>query len=149
MLWKTMPMVGLCLALGAPLFGQTKEEAEGLVKKAVTFAKANGAYKLVQAINKQDPEFRKGELYLWMVDIEEKRMAAHGDNPKLVGADFSGVKDVDGVAYAQQAVEIGVEKGSGWVTYKFKHPETHQVASKTCYVEKFRIFVIACGVYAK
>lgn len=149
MLKPLVALVGLCLCLSTPLYTQTPEEAQALVKKAIEYAKTNGTYKLLQAVNKQDPEFRKGELYLWIVDLEEKLMAAHGANPKLVGQDFSGAKDPDNVPYAQKAVEIAVEKGSGWLDYKFKNPINNEIGTKTCYVEKHRIFVIACGVYKK
>lgn len=141
--------LGFCLSLTVPLLGQTKEEAQALVKKAIEYAKTQGGYKLVQAVNRQDPELRKGELYIWIVDIEEKIMAAHGANPKLVGQDFSGARDPDGVAYAQKATEIAVKKGSGWLDYKFKHPGTGNIETKACYVEKYKIFVVACGVYKK
>lgn len=149
MLNKVFFLVGLSVCLSAPLAGQTKEDAQALVKKGIEFAKTHGTYKLIQAINKQDPELRKGELYLWMVDLEEKIMAAHGANPKLIGQDFSGARDPDNVAYAQRAAEIAAENGSGWLEYKFQHPETKAIASKICYVEKYKIFVIACGVYKK
>jgi len=149
MIRESVLTVGISLCLATPFYGQTKEDAQSLVKKAIEYAKANGTYKLIQAVNKQDPEIRKGELYIWIVDLEEKIMAAHGANPKLVGQDFSGARDPDGVAYAQKAAEIAVENGSGWVEYKFKHPETQQIATKICYVEKHKIFVVACGVYKK
>jgi len=149
MISKYLFMAGLSACLCSPVFAQTKEDAQALVKKAIQYANANGTYKLLQAVNKQDPELRKGDLYLWIVDLEEKIMAAHGADPKLVGQDFSGARDPDNVPYAQKAVEIALEKGSGWMDYKFKHPETKQIETKTCYVEKHRIFVIACGVYKK
>lgn len=142
-------MIGINICLSAAIFGQTKDDAQALVKKGIEFAKANGAFKLIQAINKQDPEFRKGELYLWIVDLDEKIMAAHGANPKLVGQDFSGAKDEDGVAYAVKAAEIATNTGSGWLEYKFKNPETNQIGKKQCYVEKYKIFLVACGVYEK
>ena len=60
-------MLGICLTV--PGMGQSKEDAQALVKKAIEFSKANGTYKLIQAVNRQDPEFRQGELYIWMVDL--------------------------------------------------------------------------------
>jgi signal transduction histidine kinase len=132
-----------------PLAGQAKEEAQALVKQAIEYSKINGTYKLIQAVNRQDPEFRKGELYIWMVDLEEKNMAAHGANPKLVGQDFSGARDPDDFPYAQKAVEVALQQGSGWIEYKFKNPETQKLGTKICYVEKHKFFVIACGAYKK
>lgn len=149
MIHRSVFVLGLSMCLAAPSPGQTREEAQALVKKAIEYGKANGSYKLLQAVNRQDPELRKGELYIWIVDLEEKIMAAHGANPKLVGQDFSGTRDPDGVAYAQKAADIAVESGSGWFDYKFKHPETQKVETKSCYVEKYKIFVVACGVYKK
>ena len=141
--------IGLGICLASPFQAQTRDDAQGLVKAAIEFAKVNGTYKLIQAVNQQNPALRKGELYLWIVDIEEKVMAAHGANPALVGKDFSEARDPDKVAYALKAVEIAVTQGSGWLDYKFRHPVTQQIAVKSCYVEKYKLFVIACGVYQK
>ena len=144
---KFIPLLGLSLCVATPFFGQTQADAEALVKKALAFAKANGMYKMIQAVNQQNPELRNGELYVWVLDLEEKVMAAHGATAKLIGKDFSEAKDANEVPYAQKAVDIAVDKGSGWLEYKFRNPVTQKMGSKMSYVEKYHNFVIGCGIY--
>jgi signal transduction histidine kinase len=137
------------MVLGAfPGRAQSQAEAEAFVKKAITFAKANGEYKLIKAVNAQEPQFRQGELYIWIVDGEGV-MLANGANPKLIGKDMAEAKDSSNVRFAQQAAQLGESQGSGWFEYKFMNPVTQQVQPKLCYIEKYNSVVVACGIYKK
>lgn len=140
--------LGFGILIAAPLLGQTQADAEAFVKKAITFAKTNGVFKLIKAVNAQDPQFRQGELYIWIVDGEGV-MLAHGANPKLIGKDMGEAKDSGDVHYAQEAAKLGQAKGSGWFDYQYVNPVTKQVQPKTCYVEKCEEVVVACGIYKK
>ncbi|MBP1628456.1 MAG: hypothetical protein H6Q00_2931, partial [Holophagaceae bacterium] len=83
-------LVGLTLAVGLP--AQGPEDAEALVKEAVVYAKAHGTYGLIKAVNTPDGPFRKGSLYIWMVDLEGVTVA-NARNPGLAGKDDSERKD--------------------------------------------------------
>lgn len=146
---KIVHLVLGLLAVGfVPLRAQSQAEAEAFVKKAIVFAKTNGEYKLIKAVNSQDPQFRQGELYIWIVDSEGV-MLANGANPKLIGKDMGEAKDSSNVRFAQQAAQLGENQGSGWFEYKFMNPVTQQVQPKLCFVEKYNSVVVACGIYKK
>ncbi|WP_005035935.1 cache domain-containing protein [Holophaga foetida] len=138
------------IALGTALFSilsaQGPADAEALVKEAVTFAKTHGAYKLIKEANTPGGAFHKGNLYIWVVDMEGV-MLANGANPKLVGKDASEKSGGDSVRYAEEAVKIAEGPGKGWFAYKFKNPVTDEVQQKECYVEKLDEIIIACGAY--
>lgn len=138
----------LATALLATLQAQGPADAEALVKEAVSYAKTQGAYKLIKEANTPGGAFRKGELYIWIVDMEGV-MLANGANPKLVGKDASEKADSDAIHYAQEAVKIAEGPSKGWFTYKFTNPVTREVQQKQCYVERLDEIVIACGAYKK
>lgn len=138
--------LGLGLLMSSSLFAQSPAEAEAFVKNAIAFAKANGAYKLIKAVNAQDAQFKKGELYIWITDLDGV-MVAHGANPKLIGRDMSEVHDSADVRFTQEAAKTGQEKGSGWIEYRFTNPVTNKVQPKVCFVEKYESVVVCCGVY--
>lgn len=140
--------LGLSLLVSTSLLAQSQADAEAFVKNAIVFAKANGAYKLIKAVNAQDPQFHKGELYIWCADLDGV-MIAHGANPKLIGKDFSERQDADAIRYVQEAVKVAQDKGSGWIEYKFMNPVTKQVQPKVCFVEKYETIVVCCGIYKK
>lgn len=148
MLRNSMLALGLIAIVCTPLLSQTKAEAEAWVKKGVAFAQANGKDKLIAEINAQTPTFKKGELYLFVLD-DKYATLAHGGNTKLVGKDMSQARDPDGVFFLVELVKIGKAKGKGWVDYKFINPETKAIEPKTSYVEKFQDVYIGCGIYKK
>jgi len=140
--------LGLTFVVAMPGSAQTKEEAEAFVKSAVAFAKTHGGYKLIKEVNSPETQFKKGELYIWIVDMDGV-MVAHGANPKLVGRDMGEAHDANDIRFTQEAVKIAQEKGSGWFEYQFMNPETKKIQPKICFVEKYQTLAIACGIYKK
>lgn len=133
-------------AVVMPLQAQTKAEAEGMVKKAIAFAKAQGTDKALAEISKPDGAFTKGALYVFVYDLQGK-VRAHGQNPKLVDKDMLDAKDPDGVAYVKERIALVKAKGKGWQDYKFSNPTTKKIENKTAYVELHDNLIFGCGVY--
>lgn len=148
MILHSMLSMGLSVYLAAPLLTQTEADAQAFVKSAVAFAKANGTYKLIKEVNAPATQFRKGELYIFVIDMEGIVMG-HGANPKLVGKDLSEREDSGSVRYIQEFIKLANEKGSGWVDYQFTNPETGKVEAKTTFIEKVDEVIVGCGVYKK
>jgi cytochrome c len=121
-----------------------KDDAVALVKKAVAYAKANGPDKAVAAFNDPAGSFRKGELYVFVLDAQGVTVAHV--NPKMVGKNLINMKDSDGKEFQRAFIEQSA-KGPGWVDYKFSNPTTKQVEAKTSYVERAGDLTIGCGIY--
>lgn len=140
----------LCFVAYASLaFGQAKpDDAKAWVKKAVDFFKASGKDKALAEFSNPKGQFVKGDLYIYVLDVNGK-MLAHGVNEKLIGQDFTVVKDADGKTFAVDILKIAKEKGSGWVDYKWTHPQTKVVDPKTVYFEKVDDLIICSGAYKK
>jgi cytochrome c len=142
-------LIILCVLISATMaFAQAKpEDAQGWVKKAAEFYKANGKDKALAAFNDPKGQFVKDDLYIYVLDLNGK-MLAH-PNAKLVGEDFMVKKDADGKLFAADMVKIAKEKGSGWVDYKWDNPVKKTVEPKTVYFEKVGDVIIASGAYKK
>jgi signal transduction histidine kinase len=113
----------------------TKASVEAILEQAAKLYKAGGKDKLLQAVAAKDPRFAKGELYVVVYDLNGV-VLAHPVNPKLVGKDLVNVPDVDGKLFRKEFVEVVKSKGSGWVDYRYRNPETNQVEAKTSKVLK-------------
>jgi signal transduction histidine kinase len=129
------------LAAAAP-----KDEAMGLVQDAAKFLKAEGKEKALQECNKPDGKWIKGEIYVFAYDFQGV-IVAHPKNSKLVGKNMLEVPDVDGKLFRKDIVETAKTKGSGWVDYKYKNPESGKIEEKTTYLLKAGDVIFCAGIY--
>lgn len=143
--------VALVLVFGlnaAPVVaGNTTEEAETMVKKAIDFFKANGKDKTIEALNDPNGEFKKGELYAFMFDFDVNCLA-HPANAKLIGKNLADTQDLDGKLFMKEMAEKA-KTGGGWSDYKWTNPETKKIQEKSTYalpVPGEKLF-IGCGIY--
>ena len=135
-------------ALGANAASPTKEDAQAIVEKAAAFATAGGNDKLVAEVNKKDGEFNKGELYVFVYDLNGT-LIADPINKNLVGQNNVAKPDAEGKLFRKEFVETAKNQGSGWVDYKYLNPASGKVEPKVSYVKKQGDIVIIAGVYAK
>lgn len=129
------------LAVAAP-----KDGAMKMVHDAAAFLKAEGREKALQECNKADGKWVDGEMYVFAYDFQGV-IVAHPKNPKLVGKNMLDVPDVDGKLFRKDIVQAAKAKGSGWVDYKYKNPETGKIEAKTTYLLKAGDVIFCCGIY--
>jgi signal transduction histidine kinase len=122
------------------------DEAKALVEKAIAFYKANGKEKVIAEINNVKGQFVKGELYVFIWDLNGT-VLAHGPNPKLIGKDVSELRDADGKLFVKEGVELAKAKGSGWVDYKWTNPVSKKIDAKSTFVKKADDMIFCCGIY--
>ena len=128
-------------------FGTTAE-AEALVKKAITYLKANGQEKAFAEFSNPKGAFVDRDLYIFVYDLNGK-CVAHGFNQKMIGKDLREMKDADGKDYVKERIEIAKTKGKGWQDYKFTNPLSKKLEPKTAYIEKHEDVIVGCGAYKK
>lgn len=143
-------LLSLCIlnfgvAIGAEKRG-TAKEAETLVRKAVSYIKANGKAKAFAEFGNKKGQFVDRDLYIFVYDLNGK-CVAHGQNPKMVGNDLIDMKDPEGKLFVKERVEIAKTKGKGWHNYKFTDPLTKKVEDKSAYVEKYEDLIVGSGIY--
>ena len=127
-------------------------QAEAIVKRGISYAKANGIEKLCQQVNQVDGIFHVGkgsELFLFVYDQQGVMKAFGYNSADFVGKHRIDVKDADGKLFVRDIVKTAQTKGSGWVDYKFTNPVTNKVEPKTTYVEMSNDLIFCCGIYKK
>jgi signal transduction histidine kinase len=136
-------LTGMAFAEG----GATKDDATAMVKKAVSFIKANGPEKSYTEIDNKGGQFVDRDLYIVVYGLDGK-VLAHGANEKLIGKDMLDAQDVDGKPYIKERVEMAAKQPAGfWQDYKFVNPTTKKVEPKQMYCEKLDNTAVCGGVY--
>ncbi len=115
-----------------------------LVRKGYTFIKSHGLTEAAREFNNLDHvEFRYGDLYLFVTDLEGKCIA-EGGTPDLVGQNLWDATDEDGRFFVRELIQKAKD-GGGWVDYKIKG------SFKSNYVELVDLgtgkYMIGSGLY--
>ncbi|MET3117754.1 cytochrome c [Undibacterium sp. GrIS 1.8] len=115
----------------------SEPEAEAMVKQAVALIKSGGTEKAYATFNEHpNGAFKDRDLYIFVYDFKGNCLA-QGANPKMVGKNLVGLKDVDGNAFIQGMINVVKEKQKGWYgPYKFTNPNTKDYELKKSYCEK-------------
>lgn len=124
----------------------TAAEASAMVKKGVSFIKANGPEKGHAEITNKGGQFTDRDLYLVVYGLDGT-VRAHGANEKMVGKNLIELKDIDGKAFVKERVELAQAKGTFWQDYKFTNPVTKKIEPKSMYCEKLGDAVVCGGIY--
>jgi signal transduction histidine kinase len=124
----------------------TAAEAEAMVKKAVTFIKANGPEKAYAEFSNKKGQFVDRDLYIVVHTLDGKCLA-HGANEKLIGRDMMDTQDTDGKFYMKERMEFAKAKQSFWQDYKFTNPVTKKIEPKSLYCERVDNTAVCGGVY--
>ncbi|MBP8083443.1 MAG: cache domain-containing protein [Spirochaetes bacterium] len=120
------------------------DKAVSLVKKAIKFYDKNGKKKTLNAVTAG--KFSDNDIYVFIYDYSAV-MLAHPENKQLIGRNLFNVPDADGKYFRKQIVEDAKVKGSGWVDYKYRNPDTGKVESKTTYYQNHDGIIFCCGIY--
>jgi signal transduction histidine kinase len=127
----------------------TDKEAIAMVKKGISYIKANGKEKGFAAItDRNNKEFHDRDLYLAAHTLDGT-CVAHGTNEKMVGKNFIEMKDMDGKEYIKERVSFAQSKQTFWTDYKFNNPVTRKIEPKTAYCERLDDVVVCGGIYKK
>lgn len=140
----TVGMLLLCLsglATAAP-----KDDAVGLVRKAVAHIKEKGKDAAIADFNDKKGKFVKGELYVFAYSLHGV-ILAHPMNPKLIGKDMLEIKDADGKYFTKEFVSTVNGPGKGWVDYRWTNPISKKIEAKSSYLEKAGDIFVGCGIY--
>jgi cytochrome c len=71
--------------------------------------------------------------YIFVYDLKGT-IIAHGANPKLVGKNLMGLKDVKGNMFAAEFVSVAKDNGHGWVEYWWPKKGSKVPTQKVSYI---------------
>lgn len=134
--------------IGAGFFPESPEfKTKQLVKSAITFLKESGVQDLADRINNPVGQFVRGDIYLWVYDLEGN-VVAHGENLAMVGQNLIDWQDVDGKFRNREMIKlVSKGEGSGWIEYNDRG------TTKRAYVEKVvdpatkKAYIVGGGYY--
>jgi cytochrome c len=145
-LMAAMLSLGLAGAALAEEHRGTPDEATAMVKKAGAYLKENGKEKAIAAFNKPNGDFIKGDLYVFMFDMNGVALA-HGQNQKMVNKNLLEL-NAGGVYPIKEFVKLANSPvGKGWVVYKWPNSISKNLEEKHTYIEKFGDVLIGVGIY--
>jgi signal transduction histidine kinase len=119
-----------------------------MVKKGITYIKANGRDRGYAEITSKESRFKDRDLYLVVYGIDGV-VRAHGQNEKMVNKNLIELRDVDGKLFVKERVELAKSQGTFWQDYKFTNPVTKKVEPKQMYCERMDDVVVCGGVYRR
>lgn len=127
----------------------TKEECVTMCQKALAVAKEKGVDEMLKQINDPHGSFVWKDSYIYAINLNNNKVAAHPIKPVLVGKDMSGIKDVNGKMFFVEKINLARDKGEGWVDYMWPKPGEKKPSSKTAFVIKVpgEPYAISAGVY--
>ena len=127
-------VVLIAMVFFCPIQASAEEPVKALktkVEKASQFLSKNGKAGLSEFMG-QDNEW-KAEPYIFVYDLSGT-IIGHPANPKLVGKNLMGLKDVKGNMFAAEFVSIAKEKGKGWSEYWWPKPGEKTASLKVSYI---------------
>jgi cytochrome c len=116
----------LGLALAMPTLANTADEAQALLKAALSDIKAKGVENAGIEFSKGGSGWVKGSMYVFVADFKAN-ILAHSANPKMVGKNLWEVKDATGKLFLQEQVRQMQAGPTGLVGMRWMNPATKQL----------------------
>lgn len=136
------------IAAGQYLPRATAEQARQLLDKSAR-AIAQDPQRSFQAINELSAEFREDDLYVFVVDLDSHRYVAHGYNMRLLGVDFTTIRDPAGKPVGAPILALMRKGDDAGYDYRWKNPVTGNIEEKHALVRKVGRYAVAVGYYRR
>ena len=136
----------LFLCINVAQAADTPADAIAMVDKGLSYIDKNGKDALIAEINKKNPDFMNGDIYLYVRGIDGI-ILAHPINPKLIGKNMLELPDADGKLYRKDIVNLAKTKGKGWVDYRYNNPISKEIENKATYIFKTGEIILEAGIY--
>lgn len=122
------------------------EQAKAMMWRAVHELKEYGP-KAIERFNDINGGFVQDDLYVFVVGLDDKRMYAHGAQPRLIGRDVADFTDPAGQPIFRKMIDIAKHRGEGELDYRWKNPVTGREENKRTYFKRFDNYLVAVGAY--
>lgn len=122
-----------------------EQAAEDLVAEAIALYRDEGPEEAFGTMNSAQGGFRRGELYIFVIDPDDMTVVHAGD-AALIGRNADNVMDADGQPMGPILRAAATEQG-GWAEYRFRDPEDGDVEPKRSWVVLEDGYIFGAGVY--
>ena len=125
------------------------EQAKAMVARALEYMDEHGTTALIEQVNADAPEFHQGAFYVFVLD-NAGTIVAHPIDSSFVGVDDQTGRDADGnVFLARMAAAAANNPDGSWFEYRWPHPVTGEVATKSSWIVMRDDHVVGVGIYLK
>lgn len=144
----SIALIWITVTFSTAVTAATADEAKALVDEGIAYLNEHGWDATLDAISDPEGDFVRGELYLFIID-HEGVAKAHGAKKALIGKSLINLKNMDGVYFIQEMVNLSKANQTGWVEYQWQNPATQKLGAKSTYVAPLNDHdaLIACGYY--
>jgi cytochrome c len=122
------------------------ERAKRFFDRAVARMEQVGTQKALASFNDPSGEFVKGDLYVFVFDLEGRYMAS-GAAPQVVGSAVKDMTDAMGTPVVKNIIANANAKSEATVDYIWRNPVTNKMEHKRSYVKKVGEYVLGVGYY--
>lgn len=136
------------IAVGLYLPRATPEQTEKFLDRVAT-ALEKDPEATIRAINDLSADFHEDDLYAFVVDQTNQRYVAHGYNTRLIGVNFSTIKDPQGKPVGVPILSMMETAERGGYDYSWKNPVTGKIEDKHALIRKVGHYLVAVGYYRK
>lgn len=136
------------IAVGYYIARATPGQAKALLDRAAVALHADRA-RALDAFSRTRGEFSEDDLYVFVVDLADKRFLAHGVNHKLIGTDALALRDPTGKPVVQQMIDAVAARDQAEVDYVWPNPVTGRVEEKHTLLRKVDGQLVAVGYYVR
>lgn len=142
-------LVAALVLLSCPAYAVDQAAIKALkakVEDAAKFLSEKGKDGLAEFAGQENKW--KQEPYIFVYDMTGT-IIGHTENPKLIGKNLMGLKDVKGNMFAAEFVGIAKEKGKGWSEYWWPKPGQKEASLKVSYILKVpnQDMLVGAGIY--
>lgn len=134
------------LAVGYYTPRATMEQARAMLWRAVDEVNQRSEAAFT-AFNDISGGFVLDDTYVFVVDIESKRMLAHGAMPRLVGRQVADLADADGKPIMGPMLDMALASGEGELDYRWRNPATGKIENKHTFVRRVGRYMVGVGYY--
>lgn len=121
-------------------------EAKQLLARAMK-AIVDSEQQSIAAFNDIDGPFTKGDLYVFVMDMNSGKFLAHGASPELVGRSHAEILSPDNKPILTEMLNLAKANGRGEYSYRWMNPQSSEVETKHTYYRVIDNKLIAVGYY--
>jgi len=136
------------IAVGYYIAHASAEQARSMLWRAVHEIK-HEPEAAIRTFNDLNGGFIQDDLYVFVVDVDDMRVHAHGAQPRLVGKTVGDLRDPGGKLFIQEMVRLSGEREVAEVDYLWTNPVTRKTENKVSYVKRVGRYLVGVGAYPK
>ena len=138
-----------CLGVTMAQEKATKEECMAKAKEAAELIEKVGFEAAKDKLMDPKGPFVWKDSYVFVVDLKNSVMLAHGAYPKMVGKCMKGIRDANGKQFNYEMEKLAESPGEGWISYVWPKPGEKEPSPKITYVYRVpgQTLFVGSGIY--